>query len=605
MRWFILIALAGSLHAQAPGISMHIETETGAAQFRMGERISLTLTFETETPEAFDMLITRDRIVPGPDEGGFLVSPAEGTTDPMSYRAGQGGAFSILGGKFPYAKTSVTHVDLNQWLRFERPGFYRVHGLFHARSHPGGASVAIESNDIGIEILQANAAWQAAELRDAVGIFSTTKQDNQTFETIMNAARRIGYLDTPDAIREAGRLLGTAQGQVGQILKSGLLASAHRKDAAAALKQLLRDPDQPVSREFLETLAALDGGDVRTLQKELAEVVGQKRDSAKAISMKTLVDYMPQEPAPSAFRAETAHLFSRLPTDQQSELLGSQWAKIAGPEMIPVLREIYDGPPSPLAAGAVERLYELDPAQGRELILDEIRQSVPRLPFKTLAILPDASLPGMDKIFAAYLEQNHGNEELIARYGTAAILEPVKAYYAKRDAMMRNRGEVSSPACEPALVAYFLRVDPAWGDHVLHESLADRGYPMGRCWMQILGRTAAYYVSPAWEKTAVMALNDATVAVKSDAVKALGQYGSAASETAVWESFRYWHDWWKDKPAELNEENRRFEQVFLDSFAHAKNWNITSVDLEKLRGLCITQVCSERAEEYRRERDRR
>jgi hypothetical protein len=405
-------------------------------------------------------------------------------------------------------------------------------------------------------------------------------------------------------------LLGTAQVQVSQILTSGLLASAHRKDAAAALKQLLRNPDQPVSREFLETLAALDGGDVPALQKELSEVVGQKRESAKAISMKTLVDYMPQQPAPPVFRTETAQLFSRLPVDQQSELLNSQWNKIAGPEMIPVLREIYDATPDtiygtpPLVASAVGRLYELDPAQGRTLILDEIRKPVPRLPFETLAILPDATLPGMDKLLAEHLEQNQGSGELISRYATAAILEPVKTYYAKRDAMMRNRGQVSSPACEPALVAYFLRVDPAWGEHVLHESLADRGFPTGRCWMQILGRTAAYYVSPEWEKTAVAALNDVTVAVKSDAVKALGQYGSPASESAVWESFRYWHDWWKDKPAELNEENRRFEQVFLDSFLHAKNWNITSVDPGKVRDLCITQDCRGRAEEYRRERDR-
>ena len=51
----------------------------------------------------------------------------------------------------------------------------------------------------------------------------------------------------------------------------------------------------------------------------------------------------------------------------------------------------------------------------------------------------------------------------------------------------------------------------------------------------------------------------------------------------------------------MNEENRRFEQVFLESIAHAKNWNITPGDLEKIRDLCITQDCGGRAEEYRRE----
>jgi hypothetical protein len=311
-------------------------------------------------------------------------------------------------------------------------------------------------------------------------------------------------------------------------------------------------------------------------------------------------------------RSGIAHLFLELPSGQQSELLSWQWEKIAGPEMIPVLRQIYDAAPEtaglarPMVAAAVERLYELDSVQGRTLLLDEMRRPVPRLPFDTLAILPDATLPEMDQLLAEHLEHNVGTEELIARYATSSILERVKAFYAKRDAMMRARTSpgvpnLASPACDQPLVAYFLRVDPAWGERVLRELLAERSYPGGRCWMGILGQTAAYYVSPEWERIAVLALHDETVIVKADAVKALGQHGSAASETAVWDTFRYWHGWWKDKQAAMNEENRLFEQVFLESIAHAKNWDITAGDLEKIRGLCITQDCIGRAEEYRRE----
>jgi hypothetical protein len=73
------------------------------------------------------------------------------------------------------------------------------------------------------------------------------------------------------------------------------------------------------------------------------------------------------------------------------------------------------------------------------------------------------------------------------------------------------------------------------------------------------------------ERSAVMALRDSTVIVKADAVKALAQYGSAA---AVWEAFRYWHEWWKNLPSEMNEENRRFEQVFLEATRHARNGSL-------------------------------
>jgi hypothetical protein len=641
----MVIAEAGSLSAQ--GVSLRIETETGVTQFRMGEAIDLTLTFETSSPDTWMVRITgKDRSVLGLERDGFPTSPAEGTSDPMRYRFGGPVAYSGPGGMFLHEKTTVAHVDLNQWVRFERPGYYRVHGLFHAGPSPlrgvdqpgADQNVTLESNEIGIEIVAADAEWQKRQLREDVAVLNVVpvKTDNETFEARMDAARRIWYLDTADSVREAGRLLGTADVQVGQILQTGLQVSGRRDEAVAAMKQLLRSPDQPVTPMFLETLTELEAWqripqsqDLRSgpgwqrryeahvsiagqLRSELAEVVEQKRNSAKAISMKTLLDNMPPEAAPAALRLEIAHLFLELPSGQQSELVNSQWKKIAGPEMIPVLRQIYDaapetaGPPRPMVATAVERLYELDPAQGRALILDEMRRPVPRLPFETLAILPDAALPEMDQLLADHLENNVGTEELIARYATPGILERVKAFYAKRDAMMRARTspgvpDLASPACEPPLVAYFLRADPAWGERVLRESLAERSYPGGRCWMTILGRTAAYYVSPEWEKIAVLALHDDTVIVKADAVKALGQHGSAASEAAVWDTFRYWHGWWKDKRAEMNEENRRFEQVFLESIAHARNWDITAGDLEKVRALCVTPDCSGRAEEYRRE----
>jgi hypothetical protein len=644
-RWkwqliFLLVAEAGSLSAQ--GVSLRIETETGVTQFRMGEAIVLALTFETSSPDTWRVTITgKDRSVLGLERDGFPTSPAEGTSDPMRYRFGGPITYSGPGGMFLHEKTAVAYVDLNQWVRFERPGYYRVHALFHAgpwQPRDVNQEITLESNEIGIEIVAADAGWQKRQLQEDVAVLNTVpvKTDNETFEARMDAARRVWYLDTADSVREAGRLLGTADVQVGQILKDGLQTSGRRDEAVAAMKQLLRSPDQPVTPMFLETLTELEawqripqsqnpgsGTDWQRryearvsiagqLRGELAEVVEQKRNSAKAISIKTLLDNMPPEPAPAAMRTEIAHLFLELPSGQQSELLNAPWKKIAGPEMIPVLRQIYDAAPEttglarPIVAAAVERLYELDPAQGRALILDEMRRPVPRLPFDTLAILPDATLPEMDQLLAEHLEHNVGTEELIARYATPGILERVKAFYAKRDAMMRARTspgvpDLASPACEPPLVAYFLRADPAWGEHVLRDLLAERSYPGGRCWMGILGQTAAYYVSPEWEKIAVLALHDETVIVKADAVRALGQHGSAASEEAVWDTFRYWHGWWKDKRAEMNEENRRFELVFLESIAHAKNWDITAGDLEKVRGLCITQDCSGRAEEYRRE----
>jgi hypothetical protein len=398
-------------------------------------------------------------------------------------------------------KTTLAHLDLNQWVRFERPGHYRVRGGFHATGAEH-QEVAFDSNEIELEIIAAESSWQAAQLRDNVAILNSIqeKPDNQTFEARLDAARRISYLDTSDSVREAGRLLGTMDVQVSQILQTGLQASQDRDNVVAAMKTLLRTADEPVTRGFLDTLAALESwqqipptavpasaSDARRryearavsleqLRRELAGVIDQKQDGAQAISIKTLLDNMAPETVPATLRSQITALFLELPAGKQSELLSSQWKKIAGPEMIPILRRIYDTAPQtiypspPLLATAVERLYELDPHQARTLLLDEMSRPVPRLPFRTLAILPDATLPAMDQTLLHHLKHNRETEtgELIARYATSDIFEDVKRYYASQDAAMRTRTSanvpnVTSPLCEPPLVAYFLRVDPAWG----------------------------------------------------------------------------------------------------------------------------------------------
>jgi hypothetical protein len=492
---------------------------------------------------------------------------------------------------------------------------------------------SFDSNEIEIEIVQADARWQAEQLGDAVTVLSAALEapNNQGYEARTEATRRIWYLDTPESVVAAGRLLGTVDVQTALMLQAALRGSRHGDGAAAAMKQALRSPDQPVTEVFLGTLAYLEAeqqspgakrdkswyddlvrrGDL--LHRELANVIEQKEGSAKAISIKTLLDSPRLERVPAALTSEIAALFLELPAMQQADLLRNRWDKIAGPEMIPALRQIYDSAPqtdshaSPLVATAVDRLFELDPNRTRTLLIDEMKRSVPRLPYSTLAILPDATLPEMDPILLTRLGHGVGAEELIARYATGAILEPVRTFYAKRDAMMRTRASanglnINSPACEPPLVAYFLRVDPTFGERVLRDSLADRSYPMGRCWMSIIGKTASYYVNPEWEKTAIMALQDPVVVVKSDAATSLGQYGSAGSASALLSAFRYWHDWWDRRPADLNNENRLLERAYLEATVHAKNWTATEEQLREIRDLCVTQECSSEAEQELRKR---
>jgi hypothetical protein len=607
----LLGALSIATGAPAQSFSLHIETPINQSQFRIGEAIGLKLNFEmthntdaqsASQPGSMIMLNGHDRSVLGFGRDRFVVTPEAGTRDPWTYRLHEGFAYSGPGGRSLSDKPVVLNVDLNQWVRFERPGYYTVHALVHMTG-PQRQDIEVESNQIGINIVAADPQWQEQELTNDLAILNLTlsKIDSEAFESRMSAARRLTYLDTPAAVREMARWLGTADIQTAQILRDGLRSSQHGPEAIAAMKEFLRSPSEPVTAIFLQTLAALDKAGNEP-HSALAEVVEQKHGAAKAISVKTLLDNLAAESVPPELRTEIAALFPDLPISQQSELLDYQWKKVDAPEMIPVLRQIYETAPqsrypeNPLLASAVERLYELDTNRTRTLLLEEIKRPEPRLPYRILAILPDATLPELDTILLDHLLHNGGRpaEELIARYSTNSILSAAKDFYAKRDAEMRSRvtmnPNIAAPACEPPLVAYFLRVDPAWGESVLRQSLAERGYTMGRCWIGIIGQTAVYDSGPVWEGIAIDALQDPAVPVKIDAVRSLAQYGSPAAKPAIFDAFRYWHKWWRNR-GDQNDESRRLEQTFVEATTRPKNWAPADADLAEIRDLCLSEGC--------------
>jgi len=111
------IALVAGLNAQ--NLSLRMETETGRSQFRIGEAIGLKLIFETSSPDIWMVTITgRDRSVLGLGRDRFPISPAAGTSDPLSYRLGQAVSYSGPGGMFLHEKTTSALLDLNLVSRY-------------------------------------------------------------------------------------------------------------------------------------------------------------------------------------------------------------------------------------------------------------------------------------------------------------------------------------------------------------------------------------------------------------------------------------------------------------------------------------------------------
>jgi hypothetical protein len=120
---------------------------------------------------------------------------------------------------------------------------------------------------------------------------------------------------------------------------------------------------------------------------------------------------------------------------------------------------------------------------------------------------------------------------------------------------------------------------------------------MGRCWLGIIGQTAVYDSGPVWERVAIDALQDPAVPVKIDAVKSLAQYGSPAAKPAIFDAFRYWHEWWENR-GEQNDESRRLEQAFVEVSTRPKNWTPSDADLVAIRDLCLTAGCKSQVPQH-------
>ena len=619
--WIALLATALALAAQTPEVELRLSTLEGKTSFHLGETIALQLSF-TSTAAGKYYIPRGSWDDKGPT---FAESFRTVPNAPAAPRPANGRVMGGIGTNQELsAKPAVLPVDLNAWVRFDRAGHYRVRATSNRvkQGDPSrfmGTPVELESNEIEIELLD-DPAWRTAQAAECVRVLQAVPRngDTETHEERMAAAHQLGYLDTPESVRESARLFDGSDVQVDQVLRRGLLLSSRRPLAIEAMGQALVDPSHPIVPSFMETLASLESTTARQLTSRLAGAVERKRGSARAISRRTLIESSETaDEVPAALRTEIANEFFDLPERDQTAVLSWEWSRVASPAMLPVLRKICDSmtatrssEPS-LAAAAMERLYELDPVDARRRILAEMALPSPRLPFLTLSLLPDETLPELESQWVTNLENRNGArnaiEELIARYGSKSIKAQVKSFYQALDVEMLTREgtvgdppkRIASPACEPPLYAYFLRVDPPYGEKLLRQVMADRDSEFGRCWMTALGRTAPYYVSSEWERVAIDGLMDKTVLVKIDAVKALGKYGSPASKVALFDSFRYFHEWWKDKPAQMNDENRQLEWTYVQAINGASNWMASADDLSRAASLCISDSCRQQMEQTR------
>jgi hypothetical protein len=561
-------AVAQPPPAPDPNVVLRVSIVGVERPFRIGETIPLQLEFSSAVSERYQVnAATYDRSGRMEYER-FTVSPSGGSVDPLAPRA-----FGMMGGltgfQFLSAKPWSIRLNVNEWIRFTRPGTYRLTitsrriEIKNPATVRGTSEVLVSGNPITLRIVAATPAWQTVTLRNAVATLNQAppagSPSDAYYRARSDALTSLRFLGTPAAIRElANRLRGNPIGSDDSICVMGLLSAPDKVVAREALEQAVDNPNRPVHDRLLSTLSGLDEAQnppqwrearQRALER-LVKALPNKRGDAVAISLMTAANaawnFVPlPETTTNTLAQQLIARFDQLPVQQQNFLLESRWDKIGGPALLPLLRRYagantqidrngrdeYDR--QQLAATALRRWYELDPASARPALLAEISRPDPRLGTRALGLLPDAVLPNVDVQLAERFAQSpsaHG-ASLIARYATGAVLDSVLATLDPH--LGRWACDIQAP-----ILAYALRVNRVLARPRIEKALASR--ESTGCYGELLTSIADVYYDSILEDLARSSLDDPAPRVRTSSIRLLGRFGSPSMEAVLSERYSKW-----------------------------------------------------------------
>ena len=637
------------------GLLFTVRLKDKRKQFHHGEVITLELSFASSKPATFTLdAATYDRSGRLHSDG-FRLDPRDGVVDPLhDYFHSKLDGF-IMGGlrSIPDLtdKPYLITVELNEWQRIDKPGHYRLYVVSGRVGRKDGEGIgvfldnagsSVYSNVVEFDVLPPDKKWATQKLNETISALSKRGEEHRS------ACITLRYLGTIEAVIEMRKRFRGDDNRCEWEYKFGLIGSPHRDFVIRDMENAISLREQPVTAHFISTLALLElikrvgtappypAGSEEQINKwqtlidqhralydelslhyvqQLSMAIPQKQGQARATSLQTLLDYRSKASASdfsqwSTLLVSLPEVFKRLPRDDQRHLLEYQWKLIASPAMAPVLRDVlkytyknsytleelidvFDG--QNLRSLAVRRLYELSPEEGRRLILDDIRRPKPRFNQDVLSSLPDETLPELDNVLIANLEEarrtgayTEVTSELIERYASDQILSRVRAVYDSRET---GKWECRTQA---ALLAYFFRIDSSLAGEYLNKALASRAKGLAHCYTQVLKNVAALHMSAKMEEVATSALDDEDYQVVSEAASVLAEHGSADAEKALWRRLEKLHEAMQARSEEFNDDDELSDEEAIERALRAalitgQAWLMNPEKLERLRDLCLTE----------------
>ncbi|MFH1743908.1 MAG: hypothetical protein ABIH23_33300, partial [bacterium] len=274
-------------------VTFTIRLVDGKTQFYQGEIIRVELLFSSSTPGRYEAE-TREY-----DRSGrlfnesFHVDPEDGAVDPLYdyFYSGYPCGFACGGGssgpKVLEEKSCSFVLQINEWLRFDKPGTCRLYAEScrvwdtkdRGKDGVTRTHLPITSDITQLQILPADPEWSQEKLKEAIRVLDA---EPVTYEQLVGKHRwvqeehdkALRFLEDQGAKRKQAartlRFLGTEQATVELIKRFngvdefngydaeyglGLLGSPHQSFVVKEMEKYLESPGHPVSRKFLMILS--------------------------------------------------------------------------------------------------------------------------------------------------------------------------------------------------------------------------------------------------------------------------------------------------------------------------------------------------------------
>ena len=619
-----------SLSSSATDANVTIAISAGSSTFREGEIIPVVLSFTSKADKRY-WADNRNYDRSGRlDIEAYCLEPE--ARDPLAdyFKAG-----AFMGGGLgntqqlsqePFTATA----ELNEW-RQPGPGHYRLHVVSYRVWRPpdpreetpyGRVVLTLRSNTIEFDVVPPDPDWRSRQLQEATAAYQSASEGETK-----KAARKLRFLDTMPSTETLARLWWGLNDQPGGWdLMFGIFGSPYRAEAIAAMQREVQNPDHPITHDFLYSLTKLQisadtswdpptydpahpeasqeywrkrqAHERELMQAAIAPTVTallQKTGRARALTAQALAESsdLLNAATGSQIRKQLIAAWGDLPEKTRLELIQYRWPLIAGPEMLPILKDFVSRP-APASRtmdamardAAIQHIYDLDAAEGRSLILRDLRDPRAEPSISLVKLLSIEEVRPMVQEAVERIEKSDARTldyHLVELFADASALPRMKTVF---------NAQLGQWGCEPqtAMLRYFLRLEPEFGAKVVEASLAARR--VTGCYHFLFGELGD--ALPKVEPLTIIALNDADLEVASNAAAALGHWGTASAEPALWARLKRFHQEWQGRQDELRAtppytdsiaRAAALESNLVSAIATGANWICVPEKLDRLGGL--------------------